>query len=99
MAIQVNTAAITSAADQIDAANKKIRDELSAIDSALKTLQKSWEGEASKSCVSQYDHIKRSFSEERYSVVNGLVLFMRNQVGAGYETTEKSVSSAASAFK
>ena len=98
MAILINTAVVTNTADQIDTTNRKIRDELSDIDSAIRTLQQNWEGEASSFCTNKYDYIKRSFADSRFSVVNDLVTFIRKQVGEGYEATEKAVSSAA-AFK
>lgn len=99
MAIQVNTAVVLTTADKIDMLNKKIRDELSEVDIAIRSLQQSWEGEASYSCNNKYECIKRDFSDARFSVVNGIVSFMRNQVGEGYEATERAVSGAASAFK
>ena len=99
MDIQINTAAVSAAADQIDILNKKIRDELSEVDSAIQTLQRCWEGEAAGSGINKYNYIKRSFSDARFSVVNGIVRFMKVQVGEGYEATEHAVSAAASAFK
>ncbi len=95
----INTAAVLAAADQIDTANKNMRDELSDIDLAIRTLQQSWEGAAANSCANKYEYIKRNFSDARFSVVNDMVSFMKNQVGEGYKTTEKTVLSAASAFK
>ncbi len=99
MAIQINTAVILNTADQIDTINKKIRNNLSDVDSAIRMLQQSWESEASNSCANKYEYIKRNFTDARFSAVNGFVSFMRNQVGVGYETTEQAVSIAASAFK
>lgn len=99
MAIQVNTASVLATADQIDTINKKIREGLSEVDMAIRSLQQDWEGEASYSCTNKYEYIKRDFSDTRFSVINSVVSFMRNQVGEGYEATEHSVSSAASAFK
>lgn len=99
MAIQINTASVSTAAEQIDSINKKMRAEMENLDSAIRTLQQHWNGEASNTCANKYEHIRRNFSDARFSVVNGVVSFMRNQVREGYETTETSVSNAASAFK
>ena len=99
MAVQIKTAAVLSAADQIDTINKKIREEMAEIDASLRTLHQHWEGEAFDTCNNKYEYIKRNFSDSRYSTINGLVSFARNQVGEGYEMTEKAVSNAASAFK
>ena len=99
MAIQIHTAAVSAAADRIDAINRKIRDELSEVDSAVQTLQHSWEGSAANSGINKYGYLKRSFSDARFSVVDGLVSFMRIQVVQGYEATEQALITAASAFK
>ena len=99
MAIQINTEVVAATAEQIDIINKTIRDELTNIDIAIRTLQQNWEGTAASSCVNKYEYIKKNFSDSRFSVVDGVVSFMRIQVGEGYEKTEKTVSSAASAFK
>lgn len=99
MAIQVNTGSVLATADQIDTINKKIREGLSEVDMAIRSLQQHWEGEASNSCANKYEYIKHGSSDARFSVVNSVVSFMRNQVGEGYEATEHSVSAAASAFK
>lgn len=99
MDILINTAAVSTTADQIDRINKKIREELTEIDSAIRILQQGWEGEASKSCVNKYEYIKRNFSDARFSVVNNLVSLMKFQAGEGYERTEQAAITAASAFK
>ncbi len=99
MAIQINTAIVSATADQIDILNKKIRDELSDVDLAIQALQYCWEGNAASSGFNKYSYIKRSFFDARYSVVNGIVSFMKVQVGEGYEMTDQAVSTAASAFK
>lgn len=99
MDLLINTAAVLSTAEQIDTINKQIRDDLADVDNAIKALQQSWESEAAGSCSNKYEYIKRSFSDRRFSVVNQMVSFLKNQVGEGYETTEKTLSSAASAFK
>lgn len=99
MAILINTAAVSATAEQIAALNKDMRDELAGIDSAIRSMQQAWSGEAASSCVNQYDYIKRSFADARYSVVNGLVSFMKRQVGEEYDETERNASAAAAAFK
>ena len=100
MDILINTAEVLSTADQIDTINKKIREDLANLDSAIKTLKNNWEGEASNSCTNRYDYIKNSFSDSRFTVVNEMVYFMRSNVGEEYERLEKTlVDTAASAFK
>lgn len=99
MAIQINTAAVSASANYIDMLNKKIRDELSDVDSAVRSLENCWEGEAASSGINKYNYIKRNFSDARFAVVDQFVSLLRGVVGEGYETTEKALVSAASAFK
>jgi hypothetical protein len=97
--IIINTAAVLDAADQIEKTNRKISNDVSEMDSIIRTLQQNWNSTASDSCANKYEYIKRSFFDSRFFVVDGLVLFMKKQVGEGYEMTEQAVLSATSAFK
>ena len=99
MDIQINTAAVSSAADQIDNLNKKLRTEMSELESAIKSLQRNWDGSAADTGINKFNYIKNNTDEARYSVINNLVSFLKIQVGENYEITEQSVSKAASAFK
>lgn len=99
MAVLINTAAVSLTADDIDKVNKKIRDELSEVDLAVRELRSNWTGQAADSCASKYGRIKDSFSDRRYSVVNGMVVFMKNSVGESYNAAEQTLVNAASAFK
>ena len=99
MDIMVNTGAVLAASESIDTINKKIQSDLSDVEAALRRMRQSWEGDAANACTNSYDQIKERLGEARFAVVNGLVSFMKYQVGEGYDTTEQAVSSAASAFK
>lgn len=99
MSIQINTAAVSASANYIDMLNKKIRDEISEVDSAVRSLENCWEGAAASSCVNKFTYIKRNFSDARFAVVDQFVSLLRDVAGEGYETTEKALISAASAFK
>ena len=99
MDIFVSTSAVLDTAIQIDTINKNISQDLIYVDSAIKTLQKNWEGTASKRCVNRYSCLKNNFSETRFSVVDAMVSFLKTQVVQGYEETEHVASNAAEAFK
>lgn len=99
MAIKVNTAVIKSTASQISSINKKINNDFSNVESAINTLNRNWDGSASDNAIRKFQSIKNNFYNNRYNVVNDMVNFMLKQVGEGYESTETTVSSAASAFK
>ena len=97
--MRINTAAVSSSASQIDAINKEIRSDMSNVDTAIKNLQKNWEGSGSSACNTRYKSIKSTFKEARFSVINNLVSFLKEHVGVTYEDTEQKVSNAASKFK
>ena len=99
MAVEVNTAAITATADRIDALNKQIQEELRDVEASIHNLYRCWEGSAASSCVNKFDHLNRNLAEARYANMNAFVLFLKRQIGEGYEQTEGSVTSAALAFK
>jgi uncharacterized protein YukE len=99
MAILINIDAVRTTAEQIDVANKTMRDDLAAVDTVIRTLQQSWQGEGSAACTGKYDYIKRTYPDVRYQVVNNMVTFLKNQVGDSYDQAERKISSAASAFK
>lgn len=99
MAIKINTAAVRSTASQISSVNKKINNDFSAVESSINTLNRNWDGSASNNALKKFQNIKNNFYNNRYNVVNDMVNFMLKQVGEGYESTETTVSSAASAFK
>ena len=99
MAIKINTAIVRSTASQISSVNDKIKSDFSAVDSAINTLNRNWDGSASDIAMRKFQSIKNDFCGNRFDVVNDMVRFMQKQVGEGYESTETAVSSAASAFK
>ena len=99
MAIQVNTASVLSSAEQIDRLNRRIHTDLDIVNSEMLQLQQNWQGEAATFGIGQYEHIKNSYEDARFDVVDEMVCFMKKVVGANYNTTEKKVSKAASAFR
>lgn len=99
MAIKINTAIVRSTASQISSVNNKINNDFSAVDSAINALNRNWDGSASDIALRKFQSIKNNFYNNRFNVVNDMVNFMLKQVGEGYESTETTVSSAASAFK
>lgn len=99
MAVQIDTGAVALAAQEIAALNSRINQDFSDMESAVQRLSQGWRGNASADGVDRFRHIKLTFFDSRYRVVNQVVTFLQQQVGAGYEETEKAVSSAADAFK
>lgn len=99
MAIRIDVSKVEAAAGGISTINGKIRDDFSAVNDAINTLNRNWDGGASDSAMRAFDNIKGSYCDYRYAVINDLVTLLRVQVGSDYIGTEKKVKSAAEAFK
>ena len=99
MAIQINTASVMQAADNISAENQALRNSYEEIDKAISVLKTSWNGTASDMCSQRANNIKTVFKDTRYAVIDSFVRFMRAQVSENYETTETVISNVADAFK
>lgn len=99
MAIQINTALVEQAATAIAHENDALRDAYEEIDKAIASLRANWSGNASDACCRKADYIKTNFKNARHAVVADYIRFLNLQVGSGYELTEKTISSAADAFK
>ncbi len=99
MAIQINTASVLQAADNISTENQILRNSFDDIDKMISALKKNWNGAASDICCKKAEYIKTTFKEPRYAVIDSFVRFMRTQVSENYEITETVVSTAADAFK
>ena len=99
MSIKINTLKVNSAASNISRINGNIRDDFSAVTSAINVLDRNWDGSASDNAIRAFNSIKESYCDYRYSVINDLVVFLRNQVSTNYENTEQKVQTAADLFK
>lgn len=99
MAINVDTNAVRTTAKQISDTNRNISDDFSPVESAISDLRKNWSGNASSAVIGKFDKIKKDYCDDRFKVINDMTNFLRNQVGDGYEVTEATIVSAASAFK
>lgn len=99
MAIKIDTSRVRSTASQISTMNKKIKNDFSSVESAINSLNNNWDGSASDAAVRKFQNIRNNHYNNRFNVINDMVNFMLNQVGEGYEKTETTISSAASAFK
>lgn len=99
LALLVDTGKVESTAQQMARINKDISDDFIVLEEAINKLNHNWEGNASEYGINSFKSIKQNFYDSRYGVVNNLVSLMSNQVGVGYDEMEKSIASAAAAFK
>lgn len=97
--IIVDTEKVKATANSIANYNNKIRDDFSSVESAIKSLDSSWNSNAASSGIGAFHDIKNAYHEERYSVVNNFVTFLHKQVDPNYNQTETMNKSLADAFK
>ncbi len=99
MAINVDTSKVDAAASRIASNNTKIRNDFSAVASAINDLNRVWDGKASNNAIYVFNGIRDNFRDARYDVTNQLVSFLRKQISDNYEVAENKVHSAAKEFK
>lgn len=97
--IKVNTDKVVGTADKLNSINNSIRDSFGSVQSAIRTLDNSWDGSAASNAISKFNSIKSNYQDARYSVVSNYVNFLLQQVGQGYDQTEEANKSLADSFK
>lgn len=99
MAVNVETGSVVACANKIDSYNKSIRNDFSAVESAMSSLDRCWDGGVSNNAIREFGKIKDDFFADRYSVIDNMKSFLINVVSTGYEEAEKALTSASKAFK
>ena len=97
--LKMNTESVNVVADNINVINNQIRDDISNVDSAISSLNGSWEGSASSCVIDKYYSLKNQFCDNRYTVLNNYVNYLKQQIGTGYESTETTNTTLADQFK
>ncbi len=97
--IKVDTARVNAAANQIEQYNKKIKDDFSSVESAIKSLNGVWDGVASERALDAFHGLKDAYQEPRFNVVKNYTDFLHQVVDPGYTQTETTNKSLADAFK
>ena len=97
--LKVNTDAVDVAANNIKIYNMQMRDELNNVQTAITHLDNCWDGSAATAGIRKFNEIKSKFSDARYNVLDNYVNFLYQQVGKGYNQTEKANISLADQFK
>lgn len=97
--IKMDTDAVRSAADNIATLNGDMKDSLIELSKTIGNLRSSWEGKAAETCIGKFNDMNSAYGESRHTVINNVVLFLKQQIGEGYEETEKVNVSLADYFK
>lgn len=96
--IRVNTSKVLSAANSINTINGNIDDEYEMLVSQINGLSSSWHSNAGRDVINKFTKITKKHKKNRHNVILDYTRFLKKQVKAGYEDTEKAIISAESAF-
>ncbi|MBR0467150.1 MAG: hypothetical protein IJJ40_06670 [Clostridia bacterium] len=99
MSVLINTQFVKAAASKIDNYNNKIKTDFSKVEKSINKLNASWDGVASDNAINIFQNIKKSYCNNRFAVINNLVVFLKNKVNPDYEETETAIKNAADYFK
>ena len=95
----MNTDGVKAVADDLKKINDHMKSGITSVDSAISTLNGSWQGSAATNVIDKYYYLKDQFCDSRYTVLNNYVNFLNQQIGAGYESTETTNIGLAERFK
>ena len=97
--VKINTDVVITTSEKLKLLNEEMRDGFNSVQKAIIQLNNSWDGSASEATISKFNEIKVKFCDARYIVLNNYANFLLNQVGEGYNQTEKANVSLAEQFK
>ena len=97
--IKVNTDVVVSVANNVHKINNDVRDQIPSVETAIRTLNNSWEGSVATQAMDTFNSIKNAYCDSHYKVIENFVNFLLTQVGEGYTQTETANLSLADAFK
>lgn len=97
--IKISTDQVEVIATSIENNNKKLKQTLEDSRTAIISLEKTWQGEASQATISAYNSFATNFFENYYETIDAYVKFLRQNVSADYQATETANTNLADAFK
>ena len=97
--IRVSTDQVAQIANNIEALNKRLTEELTNCKAVIDQLANIWEGEAAQATISSFDEFASKYFQNYEDVITQYVQFLRRNVEQGYFLTEIQNISLADAFK
>ena len=97
--IRVNTDQVAQIANNLEALNKRLTEELTNSKATVDQLANIWEGEASQATISAFDEFAAKFFQNYEDIITQYVQFLRVNVEQGYFDTETQNIGLADAFK
>lgn len=99
MSIVVNSDQVNKIADEIDFANKNLKNELNNTSNIMKNLGSSWDSTAYRESNTAFQKFEQEYSNSYEKIISNYVTFLREQVSKGYIDEEKKNTDLAKAFK
>ncbi len=97
--IKVNTDQVEAIANELEALNKKLTEQLNTSKTTIDNLKNIWTGEAANETISSYDNFAAKYFQNYEDVITQYVQFLRTNVAAGYFETETANINLSEAFK
>ena len=97
--LRINTDDVRTTAEQLSSINNLLKGRMGPLATKVRGLGSSWEGSAANATISRFSQISGELENARYSVLKNYVLFLREQIGEGYDVTEEANISLADRFK
>ena len=89
---RIDTGAIRTTADVIDAQNQRLNDTLESCQQTVHSLEGTWTGTAAETTVAAFDGFAAKYFGEYREMLDSYVKFLKNVAGEGYEETEQQVT-------
>lgn len=99
MSIVVNSDQVNKIADEMDLANKNLKNELNNTSNIMKNLGSSWDSSAYRESNTAFQKFEQEYSNSYEKIISNYVTFLREKVSSGYVEVEKKNSDLSSAFK
>lgn len=90
---------IEKIADDLNKANKDLKNELKETATVMKNLGKSWDSPAYKESNSAFAKFEEEYSSNYEKLINQYVKFLKENVSTGYKKTESQNREIASEYK
>lgn len=97
--IRLSPDQIDTIATSIENLNKRLEQELQTGLTTVQNLSSTWEGQAAEETIQSFKTFSDKYFNEYYVMLNNYVLFLRNNVRAGYLQAEQANVNWANAFK
>ena len=97
--LKVDTAAILTAANDIEKINKSMKEYFSEVNDAIRILDNAWDGNTASRCIEELKKGNSDMMNSRYNSMDNFVKFLRGKVSPEYLEAEVTNVKLADQFK